>query len=602
MSRSVTIARSAPEPEERTALLRSLELLGALDDQTLEELSKQVRWVEVQAGTLVLEEGDPSDSMYFVVHGRLGILQHADGIDRLVREVGAGQPIGELGLLLDQLRSASATALRDSLLVELDRSTFDRLIEREPSLLLPLTKRLAQRLATIRPGSPLDVPAETLIVAASPSVDLSGLWGDLAPLLTDLGARCLSIGELTKACGSTGELEPWRATRWVETQARANGHPIFILGDDQNAAEALAPGIDRTLVFADATAPVGIGPLESQLAELRKRGVPDTFDLALLHPGDSELPRDTSAWLDRLRPARHHHIRVGNRRDLERLSRLVTGNAIALALGGGGARGFAHIGAIRALREAEQPIDMVAGTNMGALVGAQLALGWDTERMADENENAFRRMGRDLSLPFVSLLSDRRLRSGLKRMLGDVLIEDLWLGFHCVTVDLSWCGLVSKRRGSLCRWVRASLSTPGIHPPVVDEGRLYVDGGLLESVPIRPLREAGAGTILAIDSSPFRRHTVDERIQEAPTGVDYLFHSVPVVGGGFPGILTLIYRALSVAQQSRRQEYRAISDLYVEPPVDRFGVTDYDKLHRIIEYGYEETKRRLDEEGLPAFG
>jgi NTE family protein len=220
--------------------------------------------------------------------------------------------------------------------------------------------------------------------------------------------------------------------------------------------------------------------------------------------------------------------------------------------------------------------------------------------MAEENWRAWPGVARDISLPFVSLLSDRRLRSSLKRMFGDVAIEDLWLGFQCVTVDLSWCGLVSKKSGPLHRWVRASVSIPGIHPPVVDGGRLYVDGGLLEHVPVRLLHEAGTGTMIAIDPSPFRRQTVDERIGEAPTGVDFLLHRLPVIGGGFPGILTLIYRALAVAQQSQRAEYQAVANLYIEPPVDRFGVTDYHRIDKIIEYGYEETKRRLEQEGVPA--
>ena len=600
MSRSVTISHTAPEAEEHVALLRSLELLSTLDDETLAGLSKEIQWVEVAAGESVLREGDPSDCMYFVAHGRLGILQRQpSGVDHLVREVGAGQPIGELGLLLDQPRSASATALRDSLLVKLHRAAFDRLIDRKPSVLLPLSQRIAARLAAIRPDSPLDLPAGTLVVAASPGVDLSGLWSQLAPLLTHSGARCLSIAELMRASGTSGELEPWRATRWVEAEARA-GRPVFVLGDDLAAAEVLAPDIDRTLVVADATAPPGIGPLERPFARLREQGVPATLDLALLHPAGCKLPRGTAAWLDPIQPARHHHLRIGDRRDVERLARVITGNATGLALGGGGARAFAHIGAIRALQEAEFPIDLIAGTNIGAVVGAQLALGWDPERMAQENQRAWTRMGRDLSLPFVSLRGGRRLRSSMERMFGDIAIEDLWLGFRCATVDLSWCHLVSKKSGPLRRWVCASVSIPGIHPPVVNGGRLYVDGGLLENVPIRLLREAGAGTMIAIDPSPFRRQMVDEQITEAPAGVDFLLRRLPVIGGGFPSILSLIYRALSVAQQSQRQDHQAISDLYIEPPVDRFGVTDYDHIQKIIEFGYEETKRRLDQDGVPA--
>jgi len=600
MSSLVTISHTAPEPEERTTLLRSLGLLDALDSETLEELSKEARWVEVQAGESVLTEGDPSDRMYFVAHGRLGIFQrHPDGADRLVREVGVGQPIGELGLLLDQPRSASATALRDSLLVELDRAAFDHLIKRSPSVLLRLSQRIAERLATIRPDSTLDAPAGTLVVAASPHVDLAGFWSRLTPLLTNYGAHCLSIAELTRASGCSGKLEPWRATRWVEAEARA-GRLVFVLGDDQVAAEALAPNIDRTLVVADANGRVGIGPVEAQFAPLREKGIPARLDLALLHPAGRKLPRGTAAWLDAIEPVRHHQLRIGDPRDFERLARVVTGNATGLALGGGGARAFAHIGAIRALQEADFPIDVIAGTNIGAVVGAQLALGWDPDRMAEENHRAWPRLSRDLSLPFVSLLGGRKLRTSMESMFGDIEIEDLWHGFQCATVDLSWCQLVSQNRGPLHLWVQASASTPVIHPPVVNGGRLYVDGSLLESVPIRLLREAAVGTIVAIDPSPFRQQMVDEQIDEAPSGFDFLLHRVPVIGRGFPGIISLMYRALSVGQQSQREEYRAVSDLYIEPPVDRFGVTDYGHIHKIIEYGYEETKRRLEQGGVPA--
>jgi NTE family protein len=599
MSMTVRISRAAPEPEDRIALLRSLELLSSLGEETLAGLLEDVEWIRVAAGESVLREGDPSGCMYFVAHGRLGILQRQpSGADRFVRQVGAGQPIGELGLLLDQPRSASATALRDSLLIRLDRVVFDRLVEREPSVLLPLSRRIAERLAAMRPDSPLDVPAGTLVVAASPSVELAALWSRLAPLLTHYGARCLSIAELVRASGSREELEPWRATRWVEAEARA-GRPVFVLGDDQAAAEILAPDIDRTLIIADANARIGIGSLEGHFARLRQQGVPATLDLALFHSSSCERPRGTAAWLEQVQPARHLHLRTGDQRDLERLARVVTGKATGLALGGGGARAFAHIGAIRALKEAGVPIDFVAGTNVGAVVGAQLALGWDPDRMLEENRKAWPRMSRDLSLPFVSLLGGRHLSGSMRRMFGDVAIEDLWLGFQCTTVDLSWCQLVAKKSGPLRRWVRASASIPGIHPPVVSEGRLYVDGGLLDKVPIDLVRAAGAGTVIAIDPSPFRRRTVDEQIDEAPAGLDFLLQRLPIVGGGFPGILSLIYRALSVAQQAQRLERRATSDLYIEPPVDRFGVTDYHDMKRISEFGYEETKRRLGGGGLP---
>jgi len=588
---------TVPDRSDRPALLRSLELLDTLDDAALAAIEEAVQWIEVPAGDTVFREGDPSDAVYFVVFGRLAIVKRGEGDHpHVVREIGAGQPIGELGLLLEQPRSATATALRDSVLVRLDRTSFEGLIARHPVALLPLSRRIAERLVvTSRQAQREPTAAVWLVVAASRGVRLGALWRDLAPLLEAAGARCMTAGELGRACGGSERLEPTRAARWLEAQARG-GAPIFVVAEDAAATRVLAPNVDRTLVVADAGDAPALGVLEDHFADLRARGVPALLDLALLQRADA-APHDTAAWLDRARPTRHHHLRRADPDDLGRLARTLTGRAVALVLGGGGARAFVHIGVIRALREAGVPIDLVVGTNLGAVIGAQLALGWSTARMLEENGRAWPAVGRDFALPFVSLLGGRSLRNLLQRMFGDTAIEDLWLDYRCVTVDLSLGRAVAHATGPLARWVRASASVPGIHPPVVHDGRMYVDGALLANVPVACADERGAGTIVAVDPSPFRRQTVDERVEEAPGGLDFLFQFLPIVGTGFPGVVSLIHRAQAVAQCFRQEESRAHADFWIEPPVDRFGITDYKSIAEIVEFGYEETQRRLERDG-----
>jgi predicted acylesterase/phospholipase RssA/CRP-like cAMP-binding protein len=585
---------TVPEGHDRLALLRSLELLDKLGDDALAAIERAVTWLEVPAGADVFREGDPSDAMYLVVHGRLAIVKRDDGGPlRIVREIAAGQPVGELGLLLDEPRSATVTALRDSSLVRLDRRSFEGVIEHHPEALLPLSRRIAERLVVTSRQARRDATnAVWLVAATSPDVDLSALWDALAPRLEAHGARCLTATELGRACGGARHLEPARAARWLDAQARAGG-PVIVLGEDDDAVRALAPNVDRVLVVADAGEPPGVGALEEHSAALRTHGVPVSIDLVLVQDPD-QLPRDTAAWLERVEPVRHHHLRRGDPRDVARLARVLTGRGVALALGGGGARAFVHIGAIRALQEAGIPIDFVVGTNVGAVIGAQLALGWEPARMLEENRRGWPSVGRDLTLPFVSLLGGRSLRSLMARMFDDITIENLWLDFRCATIDLSWCRLVTHTSGPLARWARASVSVPGIHPPVIADGRMYVDGGLLRNVPIDIAQATGAGTIIAIDPSPFRRQTVDSRVEEAPTGFDFLLQFLPIVGTGFPSVVSLIYRALSVAQQFRQQESTRKPDLCIEPPVDRFGITDYGSIEQIVEFGYEETQRRLE--------
>jgi NTE family protein len=590
--------RQVEKEGDRRPSLHSLELFDALHDEALAALEHEARWIELPAGAEVFREGEASDSLYLVAHGRLAILQREPaGGERVVREVAAGQPIGELGLLLDRPRSATAKATRDSLLVRLDRAGFERLIAHHPSGLLALTRRIAERLVTRPPAPSAAPPSTTLIVAASPDVPLQRLWRELTPRLAAHGARCLTAEEVARRCDDPRGLEPARAARWLEAETRAGGR-IFVLGAEASAIQRLTPSVDRMLLVADAGGEVGAGPLEEHLAQLRAHGVPVSLDLALLQSG-GRLPRDTAAWLERVQPRSHHHLRLGEGRDLDRLARRLAGRAVGLALGGGGARAFAHIGALRALREAAVPIDLVAGTSIGAVIGAQLALGWEPERMLADNQREWRWVGRDRAFPFVSLLGARRLSALMERMFGDVAIEDLWLDFSCATVDLSWCQLVSQRTGPLRRWVLASASVPGIHPPVVHGGRLWVDGGLLSSVPAAVVRDAGAATLISVDPSPFRRQTIDERLERPPSGLGFLLDRVPLIGSGFPSLLSLIYRAMSAAQHAQLDERKTISDLYVEPPVDRFGITDYDRVAEIAALGYEETRRRLERDGLP---
>ncbi len=585
---------TVPEGSDRLTQLRSLELLDTLSDEALAAVERAVAWLDVPAGSDVFREGDPSDAMYLVAHGRLAAIKRDDGSEpRIVREIAAGQPLGELGMLLEQPRSATVTALRDSSLVRLDRGSFEALIARHPDALLPLSRRIAERLVvTSQQSRAAATAAVWLVVGASPSVALDDLWHELAPLIEAAGGRCMTAAELGRACGGTSALEPARAARWLDAQARA-GEPIFVLGDDAAAVRSLAPNVDRTLLIADATDAPSLGPLERYFENLHERGIPTTVDLVLLQSADVR-PTNTATWLEHVGPRRHHHVRSGNPHDLARVARTLTGRAVALVLGGGGARAFVHIGVIRALQEARIPIDFVIGTNVGAVIGAQLALGWDPERMLEENGRGWPWVGRDFTLPFVSLLGGRNLRSLMASMFGDIRIENLQLDFRCATVDLSWCRLVTHTTGPLARWVRASVSVPGIHPPVVEDGRMYVDGGLLGNVPTDLALETGAGSVIAVDPSPFRRQTIDSRVDEAPTGVDFLLQFLPIVGTGFPSVVSLIYRALSVAQQFRQQESTRQPDLCIEPPVDDYGITDYSHINEIAEFGYEETLRRLE--------
>ena len=191
--------------------------------------------------------------------------------------------------------------------------------------------------------------------------------------------------------------------------------------------------------------------------------------------------------------ADHHHLRAGRPGDVARLARMITGTGCGLVLGGGGARGLAHLGVIRALEEAGVPIDVVGGTSMGAIMAGLCALGLDDAERVRRVTNIARN-GRRLvtpTLPLIALSAGRHLDRILADNLGAAPIEDLPLRFYCVSANLTRAEEVVHERGPLWPAVRASLALPGIYPPVYAAGELLIDGGALDNVPVDVMREPG---------------------------------------------------------------------------------------------------------------
>ena len=239
------------------------------------------------------------------------------------------------------------------------------------------------------------------------------------------------------------------------------------------------------------------GPVPYQL-----QGRPDLRGCDVLLLDGPAGTRGFGLWLDVLE-ARARHVALGQAgfdAAIARVARRMTGRSVGLVLSGGGARALAHIGVIEELRAAGIEIDRVGGTSMGAFLGALLAMGHDPEEIeARCYEEWVRRSPlTDYRLPRVSLLRGNRARAMLDRTLPGN-IEALPLDFFCVTCDLVAGDLVVHRRGSLAKAVGASISIPGLVPPMSRHGRLLVDGGVLNNLPVDVMAPAHEGPIIAVD-------------------------------------------------------------------------------------------------------
>ena len=292
-------------------------------------------------------------------------------------------------------------------------------------------------------------------------------------------------------------------------------------------------------------------------------------ELVLVHDDATVAPRGTAAWLDRLDVAAHHHVRRSSGADHARVARYLTGRAVGVVLSGGGTRGAAHLGAVRALEEAGVPIDAIAGASMGAVMAAFVAKGWDHERRVEELLGVFTRSAvRTATLPLVAVWSGSIVRRRFHRhgFPPDVRLEDLWTPYFCVSANLSRAELVVHDRGEAWRAMRASVSLPGVLPPVFHDGDLLVDGGILDNLPVAAMRERlGGGPVVAVDLRRDVALTVKEPFEPVLSGWRVLVQRLRGRDPGIPGITAILLRAFELGSVAQGARPGATADLHLRP-------------------------------------
>jgi NTE family protein len=293
----------------------------------------------------------------------------------------------------------------------------------------------------------------------------------------------------------------------------------------------------------------------------------------------------------------HHHLRAGETGDIRRLARFVAGRAIGLVLAGGGARGYAHIGVIKALIEAGVPFDHLGGTSMGAVIAAGLAAEWELEELITRMRDAFvdRNPLSDFTLPLIALLRGKKASERLREHFGDIRIEELPKPFFCVSSDLTTGRIHVHRTGPLWRALRASVALPGILPPVSHHGHLLVDGGVMNNLPVDVMAAQSRGPVIASDvTGEVDLYVTDSRYGERPVW-SLLWQRMR----GSPSIVSILMRSGTVGSEAQRRVVREQADLLFEPPLPEIGLRDWHALEQAIAEGYAHARMRIDQHGVP---
>ena len=523
--------------------------------------------------------GDPAEHLYVLRTGRLGAFRRDEGHEpQFLGVIRPGEPAGEMSLIAGARHSADVVALRDSEVVSLPSEAFFDACESDPSVMAELARLMILRTRQeARRGT-----------AGAPSVYAFVPAGQPGPLRPTVERIEHAISELDYTVKTIGVEAVGAPTEWFSEVERTHDFVLYVAEvADKGWQATVSRQVDRLFRVGDGDrAPPretkGSSPLQAQ----------QLVDLILLQPADARRPKGSGAWMDATNAARLFHLRRGETADFQRIARVLTGQSVGLVLSGGGARAYAHVGAIRALQEQGVPIDFVGGVSMGAIIGAGLAMGWDNAEMDHRIRDAFVNSSplSDIALPLLAMTHGLTVNERLLRHFSDTQIADLRLPFFCLSSNLTTGTSQLHRRGLLRRGLRASISLPGVLPPATDGVNVLVDGAVMNNFPTEIMRASQLGPIIGIDVSQSRSITAEDVAR--PSSVWRWIWSGQWRNG--PPIVSLLMRAATISTGADLASARAATDVLVMPDLSKIEIRDWAAYEAAVEAGYLATHEALD--------
>ncbi len=555
-------------------LLSASPLFSLLPEDVLALVQGKLESFPVESGDWLMRKGDSGDALYIVDSGRLEVvLGEHDDIDleddenvRVLRVLGRGSTVGELALVTGDPRSASVRATRDSNLFRLSYDDFHELLDSSPAFGHALVKVLGRQLQASG-GFPGDAPSPrtTAFIPLQPEIDLELV----AFVLKEAFGPLEDVVVLDQHTAEQGSPDSW-------------GHMLDDLEQSHDRVILVAQTTDTPwrrfcVRQADRLACVTRPEMPPEGRPMpRLKGC----DLILVGP---EFPVEIAdAWLDRLQPRARHRVWTTpesvNPEDVRRAARRLAGRSLGLVLGGGGARGYAHLGVLEVLEENGIPIDRIGGTSMGGIVASLYAYCLNAEQRRRAAAALFSpRVRHRYQLPPRSALARTDgAEEVMARVFGDAMIETLPVDLYTVAADLVGAEMVVQRRGRVADAALSTARIPAMLPPGRSDGRLLVDGGLIRNLPVGVMADMNEGPVVAIEVGGRFEPAVED--DGSP---------------GLPGVGETLMRSVLLGSAAMTESVTAQADLLIEPEVSGLKMLAFHEIDKAVEIG-----RRAAEENL----
>ena len=592
--------------DQRLTFLRMNEVSEGLSEAALADIASQMELVEYETGELIQNPEDLPDSIALVVRGRL---KHSaldlHGNVFLERIYSRGDMYGGLTAALAEPLPIRVVSIGPSTLLTLDYQVGMKLTFKYPQLRENLVRQTAQNIKKVVFGDK-QRRQPTLIAVYHESPDSRRLTQKLIRRLQELGeSPCLftdrpetleTEGIRWRSLIENGQAVPYEEIR-LQIQQWSDSKRVFLdLSPDSHCIALPDVFLFSELVFW-CMKPKDWSAAKENLAKIRSLSDAWREKVAvvwLLENPDDRIPfdqefnrlalEDYKVSFESPRPNESRILANG----VERLVHLLRGIRIGVALGGGAARGMAHLGVLKALEEQGIVVDMIAGTSAGAMTGIVLASGLGHDYATQSFVNDLTPSGTFKYLPKGNqLFLLYKYRRGqfdpmLREYMGDVRLEQLMVPTHTVTVDLVSAEPVVRSEGDAVLAILESINLPVLSVPILREGRALVDGGLINNVPADVLVEHGCNFVIAVSvtaklESRFGRNSPEMSTQEMRS----------------PSTLQTILRSYVVQNNNMNSIGVQPADVVIEPDVTSFDLTEFSRADELAEIGYRTTLNEL---------
>jgi NTE family protein len=602
--------------QQKQALLRTILRNHFASDnaEILETIESGAEHIDLPAGGSLFRQGELSDDVYFVLSGRLRALaENATGGKKLLGEIGRGETIGELALFTGEPRSASVVALRDSSVVKVARAVIERAMAKGPQIALSMTRIVIERFrrSERERQSPI-VPVNVCVLPITSGLDAVGFANSLRSAQNENNAPIVVIApdDIAGRFGADAADPVWRRHGAVASfidGIEAQNRAIYLVADERETAwtRFCLQYSDEILLLADADRAPDVSDVEARYLTGETPISIARQTLVLLHKADLRSPTGTVRWLNARQVARHFHIRPELPRDMRRLARIVSGRAIGIVLAGGAAKGFAHIGVIKALEESGIDVDFIGGTSIGAIMGTCLALDLDGEKIATAVHKAFLRhpkgnvTGDYNFIPLVSLIKGRRTHGAMAQAVreatdADIDMEDAWKTFFVIASNFSRETEAVLSKGNLVRNVIASYAIPGALPPTFIDGEMMFDGSTFNNFPVDVMAQIGAGKIIGVELASDHGRTFE--IDRVPGTFALLRDALRPRSKQryhLPTVPETLFTSSFISSMSKQRTMRKFADLLFQPSISRVRPLDWKRYDDIVAAGYHHAKEVL---------